>query len=307
MTDAEDPLVIESIEQVHRLATGTTPSHPLISIVGASWQPKMEVKVPLIRRRIVSRLYVVSLKRGDECGIRYGRQNYDFQEGSLLCVAPGQSVVPITEASDLDSEHEGWTLLFHPDLLRKSHLAERMREFSFFGYDFHEALHLSARERETLTNIVHCIEDEYARFDEFSEDLLVSHLQLFLNYCMRYYGRQFVTRKSENTEVLGRLERFLADYFQSGRPTLEGLPSVALCAKAMGYSADYLSDLLRRETGKNTRDHIHDVLIERAKDRLIGSRDTVSEIAFALGFEHPQHFSKLFKSKAGMSPRDYRQ
>jgi AraC-like DNA-binding protein len=266
----------------------------------------MQVKVPLIQRRIVSHLYVVSLKRGDECGIKYGRQTYDFAEGSLLCIAPGQSVVPITEASDLDTDHEGWTLLFHPDLLRRSGLSARMREFTFFGYDFHEALHLSAAERELLTDIVRRIEGEYGRIDEFSEELLVSHVHVFLNYCKRYYARQFITRKSVNVEAVVRLEAFLADYFESVRPAQEGLPSVALCAKAMGYSADYLSDLLRRETGKSTRDHIHHFLIERAKDRLVASRDTVSEIAFSLGFEHPQHFSKLFKSKTGISPRDYR-
>lgn len=307
MKETGDPLVIESIDQVHRLATSTKPGHPLISVVGASWQPPMEVQIPLIQRRIVSRLYVVSLKRGDECGIKYGRQNYDFQEGSLICIAPGQSVVPITEASELDAQHEGWTLLFHPDLLRRSGLLDQMREFTFFGYDFYEALHLSALEREVLTDIVRAIEGELSRIDEFSEQILVSHLRVFLNYCSRYYARQFITRKSANVEVVVRLEQFLTDYFESARPTREGLPKVALCAKTLGYSADYLSDLLRRETGKNTREHIRQFLVERAKDRLLSSRDTVSEIAFSLGFEHPQHFSKLFKSKTGVSPRDFRQ
>lgn len=307
MNDLTEPLVIESIDQVHRMATDTRPGHPLVSVIGASWQPPMEVKVPLIQRRIVSHLYVVSLKRGNECGIKYGRQTYDFQEGSLLCIAPGQSVVPITEASDLKSDHEGWTLLFHPDLLRRSSLAERMREYSFFGYDFHEALHLSDAEQRALTSIVKTIEQEYARIDEFSDELLVSHLQLFLNYCRRFYARQFITRKNENQDVIVRLERFLCEYFESARPTHEGLPSVSVCAKAMGYSPDYLSDLLRRETGRNTREHIHHSLIERAKARLLATTDTVSEIAFSLGFEHPQHFSKLFKSKTGLSPGAYRQ
>jgi AraC-like DNA-binding protein len=303
----DDPLIIESIDQVHRLATGTKPGHPLISIVGASWHPPMEVKVPLMNRRIVSHLYAVSLKRGTECGLKYGRRHYDFQEGSLLCIAPEQSIIPITEPSDLDSAHAGWTLLFHPDLLRRTGLAARMREYTFFGYESHEALHLSDAEQRTLTDIVRNVEAECAHVDRFSNDLLVSQLQLFLDYCKRFYGRQFITRTNANQDVVVRLEQYLAEYLNSERPAQEGLPSVVVCAKAMGYSADYLSDLLRKETGKNTREHIHHVLIERAKDRLLASDDSVSEIAFSLGFETPQHFSKLFKSKTGISPGAYRQ
>jgi len=303
----DEPLIIESIDQVHRLATDTKPGHPLISVIGASWHPPMNVKVPLMNRRIISHLYAVSLKRGNECGLKYGRKYYDFQEGSLLCLGPGQSVVPVTEPSDLDSAHAGWTLMFHPDLLRRSNLATQMRKYTFFSYESHEALHLSDAERQTLTSIVEKIEGECAHLDDFSESLLVSQLELFLNYCSRYYGRQFITRSNVHQDVVARLERFLGEYFASERPSQEGLPSVTGCAKAMGYSADYLSDLLRKETGKNTREHIHHFLIEHAKNRLLGSDDTVSEIALSLGFEHPQHFSKLFKSKTGVSPGAYRQ
>lgn len=303
----DDPIIIESIDQVHRMATSTKPAHPLISIIGASWQPPMDLKVPVMHRRIITHLYAVSLKRGNECGFKYGRQHYDFQEGSLLSIAPGQSIIPVTEASDLDSEHAGWTLLFHPDLLRRSNLASKMSEYTFFGYETHEALHLSDTEQRTVTDIVQKIESEYAHIDEFSDDVLVSQLELLLNYCKRFYARQFITRKNASQDVVARVERFLADYFQSGRPAQEGLPTVLACAKAMGYSADYLSDLLRKETGKNTREHIHHAVIEQAKDRLIGSNASVSEIAFALGFEQPAHFSKLFKSKTGQSPGAYRQ
>jgi len=303
----EDPLIIESIDQVHRLATDTKPSHPLISIVGASWHPPMEVKVPLMQRRIISQLYAISLKRGNECGLKYGRKHYDFQEGSVLSIAPGQSIVPITEASDLETEHDGWTLLFHPDLLRRSALSTRMSEYTFFGYESHEALHLSEAEQRTLTDIVKTIEKEYAHIDEFSDEVLVSHLQLLLNYCKRFYGRQFITRSQANGDVVARLEKFLVEYFESARPAEEGIPSVALCAKAMGYSADYLSDLLRKETGKNTRDHIADFLVQQAKNLLLGSHATVSEIAFSLGFEQPAHFSKLFKRRTGQTPGAYRQ
>ncbi|MEM6990172.1 MAG: helix-turn-helix transcriptional regulator [Myxococcota bacterium] len=307
MSDDDEPLVIESVEQVHRIATSTRPGHPLISVVGASWQPAMDVKVPLMHRRIVSKLYVISLKRGDECGIKYGRQTYDFQESSLLCIGPGQSVVPVTEPSDLSSEHDGWTLLFHPDFLRPSGLADRMREYTFFGYDVHEALHLSHAEQQTITAIVKSIEAEYARIDGFSDDLILCQLQLLLTYCLRFYARQFITRRHAHKSVVTRLEAFLVDYFESGRPSAEGVPTVAMCAKTLGYSPDYLSDLLRRETGKNTREHIRDFLVEEAKNRLLGSRDTVSQIAFSLGFEHAHHFSKLFKSETGIAPGLYRQ
>jgi AraC family transcriptional regulator, transcriptional activator of pobA len=303
----DDPIIIESIDQVHRLATSTKPAHPLISIVGASWQPPMDLKIPVMHRRIITHLYAVSLKRGNECGLKYGRQHYDFQEGSLISIAPGQSIIPVTEASDLDSDHAGWTLMFHPDLLRRSSLVSKMNEYSFFGYETHEGLHLSDAEQRTLTDIVQKIEEEYAHIDEFSDDVLVSQLELLLNYCKRFYARQFITRKNASQDVVAGVERFLVEYFQSERAAREGLPTVLACAKAMGYSADYLSDLLRKETGKNTREHIHHAVIEQAKNRLVGSKATVSEIAFALGFEQPAHFSKLFKNKTGQSPGTYRQ
>lgn len=305
MTDA--PLIIESIEQVHRFALPTKPCHPLISVIGASWQPPMEIKIPLMKQRIISQLYAISLKRGDECGIKYGRQVYDFREGSLLCMAPGQSVVPVTESSDLDPERDCWTLMFHPDLIRPSGLAQQMSQYTFFGYEFHDALHLSHSEKRTLTNVVKKIEEEYQHIDDFTDDVLVSHLRVLLNYCKRFYFRQSITRKNAHQDVVARLEQFLGAYFDSPRPAQEGLPSVRMCAKAMGYSADHLSDLLRKETGRTTREHIHHFLIERAKDRLLSSSATVSEIAFALGFEHAAHFSKLFKIKTGMSPAAFRQ
>ena len=277
--DTDEPLVIESIDQVHRMVMSSKPEHPLISVVGASWQPPMKITVPLMQRRILSGLYVVSLKRGDECGLKYGRESYDFQECSLLCVAPGQSLIPVTEPSDLANDHVGWTLVFHPDLLRRTGLAKRMSEYSFFAYESHEALHLSDEEQRTVTAIVKRIEAEYAHIDSFTDALLVSQLQLLLDYCKRFYGRQFVTRGNANKDVVMRLEAFLTAYFESARPAEEGLPSVVACAKAMGYSADYLTDLLRKETGKNTREHIHCFLIEQAKNRLLGSDQTVSEIA----------------------------
>jgi AraC-like DNA-binding protein len=301
-----EPLIIESVHQVHQMATTTAPAHPLITVMGASWQPPVQVNVPLINRRITSQLYSLSLKRGNECGIRYGRTSYDFQEGSLLSIAPGQSITPITQASDMSREHEGWTLMFHPDLIRRSELAPRMTEYSFFNYHSSEALHLSDAEQRTLTDIVKTIEQEYGHIDELSDEILVSQVRLLLNYCKRFYARQFITRKGSDAGMVARLEGLLRQFFDSGRPAQDGLPSVSGCAKELGYSPDYLSDMLRKETGRSARDHIHFFLIERAKDYLLGSEKTVSEVAFLLGFEHPQHFSKLFKSKTGVSPGAYR-
>jgi AraC-like DNA-binding protein len=300
-------ITIESISQVHEMTRRRRPAHPLISVVGASWQPPMQIPAGIVGARITSSLYSISLKRGSECGLKYGRHHYDFQAGSVMFLAPGQSIVPIADARELDGEGDGWTLMFHPDLIRKSPLAAKMSEYSFFGYESHEALHLSDDEQDTLTATVKRIEEEYGRdIDAHSQELLVAHLQLLLTYCQRFYGRQFSLRSNVNKDIISRLESFLQGYFESDQPAKHGLPSVQACARAMGYSPDYLSDLLKKETGKNTREHIHFFLIERAKTRLLGSGDSISEIAYSLGFEHPQHFSKLFRSKTGMSPGEFR-
>ena len=304
---ARDPLRIESVSQIHSILGARKPAHPLITVINASWHPPVSLPPVMMDQQIVSALYTVSLKQGHECGLKYGRQPYDFQEGSVMFLAPGQSVTPITEPSDLEVHGEGWTLVFHPDLIRRSPLADKMKEYTFFGYESHEALHLSDEEQQTLTSIVKRIEEEYSqRLDAHSQELLVGHVQLLLSYCQRFYGRQFTLRNHANLDVIARLENFLQQYFESDKPTREGLPTVQTCAKEMGYSPDYLSDLLKKETGKNTREHIHTFLIEKAKTRLLGSQDTISQIAYSLGFEHPQHFSKLFRSKTGKSPGEFR-
>jgi AraC family transcriptional regulator, transcriptional activator of pobA len=298
---------IESITQVHEMTGQRRPAHPLVSVIGASWQPPMQVPARIVSARITSSLYAVSLKRGSECGFKYGRNHYDFQAGSVMFLGPGQSMVPVADARELEEEGDGWTLMFHPDLIRRSPLAAKMREYTFFGYESHEALHLSDDEQAVLTATVKRIEDEYSReIDVHSQELIVSHVQLLLTYCRRFYERQFNLRSDSSKDVIARLETFLQQYFESGGPAPQGLPSVQGCAKAMGYSPDYLSDLLKKETGKNTREHIHFFLIEQAKTRLLGSADSISEIAYSLGFEHPQHFAKLFRSKTGMSPGEYR-
>jgi AraC-like DNA-binding protein len=268
----------------------------------------MQVTVPVVNRKLMSELYCVSLKRGDECRVAFGRQVHDAQAGTILFLAPGQAFTPMEAAAGAPHSEDGWTLVFHPDLLHASELATRIREYGFFRYSSEEALHLNEDEQAKLTALVRGLEGEAAvAADAFSNEVLVGYLELLLGYCRRFYARQFQTRASVHGGVLSRLQRHLDEYLGSARPRDEGLPTVAACARSLGYSSDYLSDLLRQETGEGGRDHIHRALIEAAKRRLAASRDNVSEIAYGLGFEQPQHFSKLFKQKTGSSPRQWRE
>ena len=304
---ASDALTISSVEQVHRFLGQGAPPHPHIAVIGAAWQPPLRLTVPVVNRRIQSELYSISLKRGDECRLAFGREVHDGQAGTIVFLAPGQTFTPMESTGTAAPTGDGWTLVFHPDLLRAAELATRIREYGFFRYAAEEALHLNDAEREKLTELVRGLEREAAVApDAFSNDVLIAHLDLLLGYCRRFYARQFRTRASVRGSVLTRLQRHLDEYLQSPRPREEGLPTVAACARSLGYSSDYLSDLLREETGESGRDHIHRALIEAAKRRLAVSGETVSEIAYGLGFEQPQHFAKLFKQKTGSSPRQWR-
>ena len=296
---------IESISQIHGMIGYEKPKHPLISFIEPS---KLELKIPVIKQQFTMGFYNISLKSGSECKIKYGRQYYDFQEGSMLFLAPGQIIEPVsTSEYTYEPELPGWILLFHPDLIRRSSLGKKMDEYTFFSYDVHEALHLSEQERVTVTNIANAIKEEYSKnIDIYSQDLIISNLELLLNYCKRFYGRQFITRTNANKDAVIRFEEFLKSYFESGKPEALGLPSVKTCAEAMCYSPNYLSDLLKKETGKNTQEHIHLYLIEKAKNLLLGTEEPVYKIAYSLGFEYPQHFSKFFKNETGMSPAEYR-
>jgi AraC-like DNA-binding protein len=292
---------IETISQINEMIGNEKLKHPLITLI----EPSKVKTIPVIEQQITMGLYSISLKNGHECKIKYGRQNYDFQEGTLMCLAPGQTIEPFSASEDI--ELEGWLLVFHPDLIRKSALCKKMNEYTFFSYDSHEALHVSDQERQTATNIVNTIRNEYTQnLDIHSQDLIISNLELLLNYCKRFYGRQFITRTNINKDVVIRFEEFLKSYFDSDKPESQGLPSVKYCAQEMGYSPNYLSDLLKKETGKNTQEHIHFYLIEKAKMMLLGTEEPVYKIANSLGFDYPQHFSKLFKNKTGMSPVEYR-
>lgn len=292
---------IKSISQINEMIGSEKLRHPLITLL----EPSKVKIVPVIKQQFTMDLYSIGLKNGHECKIKYGRQNYDFQEGTLVCLAPGQTIEPLSVSDN--KELDGWVLIFHPDLISKSALGKKINEYTFFSYDSHEALHLSDQERQIITGIVKAIKDEYSQnIDVFSQDLIISNLELLLNYCKRFYGRQFITRTNVYKDVVIRFEEFLKSYFSSDKPESQGLPSVKYCAQKMCYSPNYLSDLLKKETGKNTQEHIHFYLIEKAKIMLLGTQEPVSEIAHSLGFKYPQHFSKLFKSKTGMLPTEYR-
>lgn len=293
---------VESISELHRLLGLQPPKNPLITAF--HWE---DVKIPQTPEydeftQITMDFYMISQKEMP-CGVvKYGRNTYDFNDGVLMFVAPGQ-VISTSE----DTDAKGWALFFHPDLIRKTTLGQKISEYTFFSYDVNEALHLSEKEREILTKLVEQITEEYSgNIDIYTQDLIVSHLELLLNYSTRFYGRQFITRTTHNSDLVTRFEALLTDYINSEELQNRGLPGVKQLAEEMGMSPDYLSDMLKQETGKSTQEHIHYVLIDRAKTLLLSSSHSISEVAYSLGFEYPQYFSKLFKQKTGMSPAEFR-
>lgn len=300
MPAIEDIINIDSITILHELLGYKKPAHCLITLIDIN---NVHILPKYRNRQIAAGFYTISLKSGCDCKFKYGRQYYDFSEGSMMFTAPGQ--VASVESISIDAK--GWMLCFHPDLIRKSHLNSKVKEYTFFSYDSNEALHLSEQEKETINNIVNTIKEEFnQKSDMYSEQLIISNLEVLLNYARRFYGRQFITRTSVNKDTVSRFEELLIDYFKSENLVDKGLLTVKYLAGKMGYSANYLSDLLKKETGKNTLEHIHFQLIEKAKSLLLNTREPVTQVAYILGFEYPGHFSKLFKKKTGMSPSEYR-
>ncbi|MEO0565440.1 MAG: helix-turn-helix domain-containing protein, partial [Chloroflexota bacterium] len=298
-----DIMHIQSISQIHRFLGLRPPKHPLISVMRLQEE---ETNVAFNETRIVIDLYSIAIKSGSSGAFSYGRNSYDFDEGTVVFLSPGQTV-RFGENYALPLGAGAWTVVFHPDLIRQSELGQRMDGYSFFDYDINEALHISEDERQILHEIVNNIEREYMQnLDRHSQDLVISNIKLLLDYCARYFDRQFYTRTNMNKDIVAQFERLLKDYYSSGRHMDQGIPSVAYCGEALGLSPKYLSDLLRKETGRNALEHIHFFVIEKAKLNLLNSEQTISQIAFGLGFEYSQHFSRLFKTKTGMSPREYR-
>lgn len=291
---------VKTISELHDIIGAGKPKHPLITIIDYS---KVDVADAPESVRFVLEFYSINFK--SHCSFRYGRQSFDHKEGTLLCTAPEQIIT--FENTERVNDVAGWGLYFHPEFIRNTTLGNKISEYSFFRYEESEALHLSFAEKETLATILKQIEKEYlTNIDTHSQVLLLSNLELLLNYCMRFYGRQFITRTNQNKDIITRFEQLLISYFHSDHLKHNGPPSVKLCAERLNMSAGYLSDLLKSETGRSAQEHIHFYLLDKAKTLLQNSSKTVNEIAFELGFEYPQNFSKLFRKKLGISPTNYR-
>ncbi|GAA5087557.1 helix-turn-helix domain-containing protein [Chryseobacterium ginsengisoli] len=250
-------------------------------------------------------LYAIYLKEL-KCGeLRYGRSTYDYQEGTLVCVAPGQ--IMQVHARPETVAPKGWALVFHPDLIKGTLLGKHIQEYNFFSYDSNEALHLSEKEKHIVMDCFLKIQDELEQnIDKHSKTLIASNIELFLNYCTRFYDRQFITRDNANKGILERFESILNNYFSSDKPQKIGLPSVAWCAEEMNLSANYFGDLIKRETGTSPQEYIQSKVINIAKEMIFDIDKSISEIAYDLGFKYPQHFTRLFKQKVGVSPNIYR-
>jgi AraC-like DNA-binding protein len=290
---------ISSIAELHQFIGGSKPLHPLITII-REW-PEMDFDFTGVK--MTGDLYIIGFK-GANGSIGYGRNSYDFQEGTMVYISPNQ-VLSFDETEK--DQGKGWTIFFHPDLIRNSELGNSIQKFDFFNYTLSESLHISEKEKQIINGFVDFIEAELQQnIDKHSQNLIVANLYSLLKYSHRFYDRQFNTRTNLNKDVIIRFEQFLKAHFEEENSSEKHIPTVVDCGKAMNMSPKYLSDLLRSETGRSAKDHIHDYMIEKAKNMLLGSSKSVSEIAYYLGFEYPQHFSKLFKSKTGYNPTVFR-
>lgn len=302
MTDTK-PYRINTISEYHQQCGLPKPEHPLISVINLeefSHASATEIQ------NIVLGFYAISIKRFPGTKFKYGQQEYDFNEGVMFFIAPGQ-VFGVAIEPDSAIKRSGWVLAIHPDFLWNTPLAKTIKRYEYFDYSVNEALFLSEKEEATIINIVQNIQQEYrSNIDRFSQDIMIAQLELLFTYSERFYQRQFITRKIANHQILERLEEVLADYFNSADLLEKGLPTVQAIADALSVSPNYLSGLLKVLTGQSTQQHIHDKVIEKAKERLSTTDLSVSEIAYQLGFQHSQSFNKLFKSKTHLSPLEFR-
>lgn len=305
------PQRVSTITDYHRLRGLPKPAHPLVSVINLDQLDTAYTCEPV---SLVLDFYSIALKRNPHSRLKYGQQQYDFDEGVLFFIAPGQvfSIEPVPEsgtpANDESAKPSGWIVLIHPDFLWNTALAKAIRHYAYFDYAVHEALFLSDSEEATLVGLIRGIQQEYqTAIDTLSRDIIVAQLEVLFKYAERYYKRQFITRSLTNHKLLDRLETVLDAYFAANSLGETGLPTVQFVADALNVSPNYLSGLLKTLTGRSTQQHIHDKLIEQAKEKLSATDLSVSEIAYALGFEHPQSFSKLFKSKTSYSPVEFRQ
>jgi AraC family transcriptional regulator, transcriptional activator of pobA len=298
------PLRIKSISEYHQVMGLPKPEHPLISVINLESVKHLSGNEPT---SMVFNFYSISLKRDFNAKIKYGQQEYDFDEGIMFFISPGQ-VFGIEVNKDEVLKRSGWLLLVHPDFLWNTQLAKTIKQYEYFNYSVHEALFLSEKEEITIMGILQNVEQEYhSNIDKFSQDVMIAQLDLMLTYAERFYQRQFITRKISNHKILNRLEDILTEYFKSDTLLKKGLPTVQYIAETLNISPNYLSELLKVLTGQSTQQHIHDKLIAKAKEKLSTTDLSVSEIAYELGFEHPQSFSKLFKTKTHLTPLAFRQ
>ncbi|MDR3025463.1 helix-turn-helix transcriptional regulator [Chryseobacterium sp.] len=294
------PLKISSISELHDMLQLPKPLHPLVSLVDNT---KMSIKKDMLKRSFILNFYKISYKYSTTGKMGYGQGYYDFNEGGMMFTAPGQVL-----STDENAEYCGYTLLVHPDFIRSYPLAKNIKNFGFFSYDTNEALHLSDQEKTMITGLLNNIENELnTTIDEVSQDVIISYMDVLLNYSNRFYKRQFITRKAVNSDLLTKMDVVLENYFNQQETLNKGLPTVEFLASTLNLSPHYLSDMLRNLTGLNAQQHIHEKLIEKAKEYLTTTGFSVSEVAYALGFEHPQSFNKLFKKKTDKTPLSYRQ
>lgn len=297
------PLRFKTISEFHQFRGMPKPEHPLISVI------KLDAlkQLPPNEAGIIKDFYSISLKRNFNVRMKYGQQDLDFTDGVMFFMAPGQ-ILKLEPDPNTTLNHSGWMLLIHPDFLWNTSLAKGIKQYEYFDYAVTEALFLSEKEEMIISGILENIQQEYhSNIDKFSQNIIIAQLEVLLSYSERFYQRQFITRKKSNHEVLERLENLLRDWFNHDTLSKSGLPTVRHIAESLNVSPGYLSGLLKTLTGKSTQQHIHDCLIDKAKERLSTTALTVSEIAYELGFEHPQSFSKLFKTKTSFSPLEFRQ
>ncbi len=294
------PYMVNSISELHRIFSLPKPEHPLISVIDLK---KTHSIASEMSDRIVFNFYSVWLEKDANTRLKYGQQYFDFEEGSMIFIAPGQVLSTYSHSYS----PSGLGLVFHPDFIQNYPLIKIIKTYGYFSYAVNEGLHLSEKEESIITNGMKCIRQEYQSvIDHFSQDLIVSQIETLLTHCNRFYHRQFLTRKNAGNDLLSQMDTLLAERLDHPKNE-SGLPTVRELATGLHVSPNYLSDLLRSQTGQNAQQHIHDKLIEKAKELISTTSLSVSEIAYQLGFEHPQSFHKLFKNKTKLSPIEFRQ
>lgn len=299
--DENLPYIFNSISELHKALGLPKPFHPLLSLVNYA---DVTADVDAISKGMILNFYKVSFKKNFSGKIKYGQGYYDFDEGGMSFFSPGQ----VIKTLEGEADYSGCTLLFHPDFIRGYTLANTIKNYGYFSYSITEALFLADKERNIIVNIFNTIGEELSfSIDNFSQDIIVSQIEQLLNYCNRYYTRQFITRKVVNNDLLTKMDMLLSDYFAGDDALVSGIPSVGYLASKLNVSPRYLSDMLRVHTGQNAQQHIHDKLIDKAKDMLSGTSLSVAEVAYQLGFEHPQSFNKIFKKKTNITPLAFKQ